>query len=105
MTKRKFISLPMGIWLTPLLKEDFVFDTLLKTRIPNLCIIGDQDQHYLQERISLLETNKLISTLVIPDANHSLEVNGDIAATIEAMKVIINRMQDFIGVHSTNREL
>jgi hypothetical protein len=103
--EKNFINQPIGIWLTPLLKENLVFDTLLKTDIPSLCVIGDQDQHYLQERISLLETNKLISTLVIPDANHSLEVNGDIAATIEAMKVIINRMQDFIGVHSTNREL
>lgn len=104
-TKRNFIKHPVGIWLTPLVKEDLVFDTLLKTSIPSLCVIGDQDQHYMKERISLLETNKLISTLVIPNANHSLEVNGDIAATIEAMKVIINRMQDFISVHSKISEL
>lgn len=103
--QRNFINPPMGIWLTPLLKEDFVFDTLLKTSIPSLCVIGDEDQHYLQERISLLETNKLISTLVIPNANHSLEVSGDIVATIEAMKVIINKMQDFLSVHNTKGEL
>ncbi|NYE08703.1 hypothetical protein F4694_005552 [Bacillus niacini] len=64
--EKKFINLPIGIWLTPLLKENLVFDTLLKTNIPSLCVIGDQDQHYLQARISILETNKLISTLVIP---------------------------------------
>lgn len=103
-TKRNFINHSIGIWLTPLLKEDLVFDTLLKTNIPSLCIIGDQDQHYLQERISLLKSNKLISTLVIQNANHSLEVNGDIAATIEAMKVIINRIQGFVSVHGMKGE-
>jgi Icc-related predicted phosphoesterase len=103
--KENFIIQPIGIWLTPLLKENLVFDTLLKTNIPSFCVIGDQDQHYVQERMSLLEKNNDISTLVIPNANHSLEVNGDIAATIEAMRVIITRMQDFITVHSTNSEM
>jgi hypothetical protein len=98
-TKRNFIDNPIGIWLTPLLKEDLVFDTLLKTDIPSICVIGDQDQHYIEERISLLENNSLISTLVIPNANHSLEVNGDILATIEAMKAIINRIHEFINKH------
>jgi hypothetical protein len=96
-TKRNFIDNPIGIWLTPLLKVDLVFDTLLKTDIPSICVIGDQDQHYLEERISLLENNSLISMLVIPNANHSLEVNGDILATIEAMKVIMKRMHEFIN--------
>lgn len=29
--------------------------------------------------------------LVIPNAKHSIEVNGDVIATIDAMKVIMNR--------------
>jgi hypothetical protein len=95
--QRNFIHNPVGIWLTPLLKEDQVFDTLLKTDIPSICVIGDQDQHYLEERILLLENNSLISTLVIPNANHSLEVNGDILATIEAMKLIMKRINEFIN--------
>jgi hypothetical protein len=95
--QRNFIHNPVGIWLTPLLKEDQVFDTLLKTDIPSICVIGDQDQHYLEERILLLENNSLISMLVIPNANHSLEVNGDILATIEAMKLIMKRINEFIN--------
>jgi hypothetical protein len=95
--QRNFIHNPVGIWLTPLLKEDQVFDTLLKTDIPSICVIGDQDQHYIEERISLLENKSLISMLIIPNANHSLEVDGDILATIEAMKVIMKRMHEFIN--------
>lgn len=97
--QRNFMQNPVGIWLTPLLKEDLVFKTLLNTDIPSLCVIGDQDQHYIDERISLLEKNKLISTLVFPNANHSIEVNGNILATIEAMKVIMKRIQEFINKH------
>jgi hypothetical protein len=92
-----FIQNPVGIWLTPLLKEDLVFDTLLKTDIPSICVIGDQDQHYVEERISFLENNSLISMLVIPNANHSLEVNGDILATIDAMKITMTRINEFIN--------
>ena len=95
--RSNFSHNPVGIWLTPLLKEDLVFDTLLKTDIPSFCVIGNQDQHYVEERISLLENNSLISMLVIPNANHSLEVNGDILATIEAMKVIMKRINEFIN--------
>jgi hypothetical protein len=95
---KSFIQNPVGIWLTPLLKEDLVFETLLNTDIPSLCVIGDQDQHYIEERISLLENNQ-ISTLVIPNANHSLEVNGDVLTTIEAMKLIMKRLQEFIHLY------
>jgi hypothetical protein len=82
-----FIHNPVGIWLTPLLKEDLVFDTLLKTDIPSICVIGDQDQHYIEERVSFLENNSQISMLINPNANHSSEVNGDILATVDAMTV------------------
>jgi pimeloyl-ACP methyl ester carboxylesterase len=95
---KSFIQYPVGIWLTPLLKEDLVFETLLNTDIPSLCVIGDQDQHYIEERICLLENNQ-ISTLVIPNANHSLEVNGDVLTTIEAMKIIMKRLQEFIHLY------
>jgi hypothetical protein len=96
-TKRNFINNPIGIWLTPLLKEDLVFDTLLNTEIPSLCIIGDQDQHYMEERISLLRNNNQISMLVIPNANHSIEVHGDVLTTIDSMKVIMSRIHEFIN--------
>ncbi|MFP7298761.1 alpha/beta family hydrolase [Neobacillus niacini] len=96
--ERNFIQNPIGIWLTPLLKEDLVFETLLKTDIPSICIIGNQDHHYIGERVSLLENNSLIRMSVIPNADHSLEVNGDVSATIDAMKVIMKRIDEFINI-------
>jgi hypothetical protein len=71
----------------------------LNTDFPSLLVIGDQDQHYIDERISSLKNNDMVSTLIIPNANHSLEVNGDIAVTIDVMKVIMNRIQDFIKLN------
>jgi len=96
---KNFIQNPVGIWLTPLLKEDLVFKTLLNTDIPSFFVIGNQDQHYIEDRISLLENNNQISTLVIPNANHSLEVNGDVLKSIEAMLLIMKRLQEFIHTY------
>lgn len=95
-TQKNFIHHSVGIWLTPLLKDDNVYNALLNTEIPSLCVIGDRDHHFLEERLSSLEKNELVRVVVIPNADHSLEIKGDVTATIDAMKEIINTIQDFI---------
>lgn len=76
-SQKNFIRSSFGIWLTPLIKEDHVYHTLFNTKQPSLCVIGDQDHHFIKERISSLRDNELISTVIIPDADHSLEVQGE----------------------------
>jgi hypothetical protein len=94
--QKNFIHHSVGVWLTPLLKDDNVCHSILNTELPSLCVIGDQDPHYIKERLSLLEKNELVRVVVIPNADHSMEIKGDIGATIDSMKEIINNMQDFI---------
>lgn len=96
---KNFIRHPFGIWLTPLLKEDLVFETLLKTELPSLCIIGDKDHHYIDERVDLLSHNQLVTTVIIPGAEHSLEIQGDVSASIDAIKIIMQSVQEFIRIH------
>ncbi|MBV7506647.1 hypothetical protein KW850_15390 [Bacillus sp. sid0103] len=98
-TLENFIQNPFGIWLTPLLKEDNVYETLLKTKLPSLCIIGDQDHHFINERVTALKKNEHISTVIIPGADHSLEIQGGVSASIEVVKIIVDSFQDFIRSH------
>jgi hypothetical protein len=95
-TQKNFIHHSVGVWLTPLLKDDNVYNAILNTELPSLCVIGDQDPHYIKERLSSLEKNELVRVVVIPDADHSLEIQEDVSATIDSMKEIINNIQDFI---------
>jgi hypothetical protein len=95
-TQKNLVHNAFGIWLTPLLNEDKVYSALLNTELPSLCVIGNQDHHFNGERLSSLKNNHLVSTVVIPKADHSLEIKGDILATIEAVKEVIFGMQEFI---------
>ena len=53
--QKNFIKHAIGVWLTPLLKDDHVYQALLNTDRPSLCVIGDQDHHFIEERISSLK--------------------------------------------------
>ncbi|WP_066070308.1 alpha/beta family hydrolase [Neobacillus soli] len=95
-TEKNFSHNAFGIWLTPLLKDDNVFNTLLNTELPSLCVIGDQDHHFIEERISSFKKNELVSSVLIPNADHGLEIKGDIVASIDAVKEVMASVQEFI---------
>ncbi|CAH2715284.1 hypothetical protein BACCIP111895_02468 [Neobacillus rhizosphaerae] len=95
-TEKNFIHNSVGIWLTPLIKYENVYQALLKTELPSLCIIGDQDHHFIEERINSIKNNERLSTVVIPNADHSLEIKEDILASIDAAKEVITAIQEFI---------
>lgn len=94
--KQSSIQKSMGIWLTPLIKIGEVYDALSDTDVPSLCVIGDQDHHYLEDRISSLKNNDQVTTIVIPNADHGLEINGDIPATMDAIKEVTLSIQEFL---------
>ncbi|GHI00814.1 alpha/beta family hydrolase [Neobacillus kokaensis] len=85
-----------GIWLTPLLKDDNVFQAILNSDLPSLVVIGDKDPHYIEDRVDKLKQNQLVTIVVIPNADHSLEIKGDITATIDAIKEGNLKIQEFI---------
>jgi predicted alpha/beta-hydrolase family hydrolase len=95
-SQKQFSNKTIGIWLTPLLKDDAVYNALSNTDFPSLCVIGDQDHHFMEEKVASLEKNSLVSTLVIPNADHSLEIKGDISGTIVAAKIVMSMMEEWI---------
>jgi hypothetical protein len=98
-THKNFIRNMIGIWLTPLLKDDNVYKTLLTTKLPSLCVIGDQDDHFIEERVTALKNNEFIRTISVPNADHSLEIQGDVSASIDAVKTVTEAVEEFIVKH------
>ncbi|MGG4488231.1 alpha/beta family hydrolase [Metabacillus idriensis] len=83
------------IWLTPLLNREDVFVSMVKRKKRGLCIIGDKDPYYKEDRFQELKENPAIDTLLITDANHSLEVEGDPADSIDLLKEVMKKIAAF----------
>ncbi len=85
-----------AIWLTPLLNEQTVHDSMLNSRQKSICFIGDQDHHYNQERFNELNNNKNLQLHLIPGANHSLEQDFRVLESIKTHKEIMETIHSFI---------
>lgn len=85
------------IWLTPLLKRDDVFTTLISSRNESLCVIGDEDQHFTNELFDELKKNEKLKSKLIPGANHSLDYTDDPIQSIDLLKDIVSDIDRFLS--------
>ncbi|MBT2736087.1 alpha/beta family hydrolase [Bacillus sp. ISL-7] len=102
-TQNELLRSSYGIWLTPLLKDETVYNALLSENLPALCIIGDKDPHFFEDRIQAIKSNNQIHTVIIPNANHSLEINEDVYTSIQIVNQIMNEIQSFINKCRTQK--
>ncbi|WP_342515369.1 alpha/beta hydrolase [Sutcliffiella sp. FSL R7-0096] len=84
-----------AIWLTPLLHRDDVYQTMLQNENNALCIIGDKDFCYREERFANLVSNSTTKTLLIPNGDHSLENKEDVLGSIDMLKDVIESVIQF----------
>lgn len=80
---------PKNIWLTPVIENDWSF--LAGQEKNNLIIIGTADPLYPSMQSKLPKTS-----YVVPDADHSLEIPGDMQKTIATLGPIMGRIQAFL---------
>lgn len=95
--KREEFSASKMILLTPLIKFDSVFNSILNSEHQGLLVIGDNDLHYNPSQIEQLsETNFIID--VVQNADHSLDI-GEFEATesILALHRIMEKLQEAIS--------
>jgi pimeloyl-ACP methyl ester carboxylesterase len=71
-----------AIWLTPLLNETAVIDALAGLARPTLLVGGTADPTWQRERVP---ANHSLQLVEIPHADHSLQIRGDLEASIEAL--------------------
>ncbi|TKC19818.1 alpha/beta hydrolase [Robertmurraya kyonggiensis] len=95
MKRDEFFASKM-ILLTPLIKFDSIFNSILNSQHQGLLVIGDNDLHFNPGRIEQLsETNFDID--VIQNADHSLDI-GEFEATesILVLQRVMERIQETI---------
>ncbi len=85
------------ILLTPLLKYDSIFETLLMTKHAALIVIGEIDTHYFPSKIERIENKTNIKIEKIPNANHSLDIEPfNILMSIRVLEKVMKRLDNFL---------
>ena len=93
--KRECFKNAKAIWLTPLIQREDVLSAMIKGENKSLCIIGDKDPYYIEERYSKVIENPNITSKLIPNVNHSLEYDEDAVESIDVLKSVIAEIEQF----------
>ncbi|WP_313805403.1 alpha/beta hydrolase [Cytobacillus sp.] len=93
--KRECFKNAKAIWLTPLMQRDDVLSAMVRSKNKSLCIIGDKDPCYIEERYSKVIENPNITSKLIPKVNHSLEYDEDVVESIDVLKMVISEIEQF----------
>lgn len=83
------------VWLTPLLESEDIFETMLASSNNSLCFIGDKDPHYIEERYNRLKEKHSLAIHLIPNADHSLEYQGDPIGSLDVLKDVLRTIKNF----------
>ncbi|MBS4172731.1 alpha/beta hydrolase [Bacillus sp. FJAT-49736] len=86
------------IWLTPLLKRSNIVHTLLTKSNRGLCIIGNQDPHYLPETFEKVKSNTNVIRMLINGVDHGLEDESDLMKSLHVLKEVMMKIKDFESV-------
>jgi predicted alpha/beta-hydrolase family hydrolase len=84
------------IWETPLLTVEWLCSRIEQAQPHSLFIIGTADQFYKPDILKRLELATKGHSLVIEDANHGLEIPGDIPKSIKALEKMVQAFQEFM---------
>ncbi len=86
-----------AICLTPLFGAADVRDGAAGAGLPSLLVAGTSDPYHDQHGFDTVADTLDARTLLIPNADHGLETQGDVHATIRSMHVLAQATLDFAG--------
>lgn len=96
LTTREELKDAKAIWLTPLLNLDIVYENLLRISQESIILIGDNDHHYNQERLTSLAKKENIKLNIYEQVNHQLDHNNGALKSIKVLKDIVEEVKEFI---------
>jgi pimeloyl-ACP methyl ester carboxylesterase len=85
-------------WLTPLLDQEIVLDALARATAPTLLVGGTADGSW---KPAALARNAAIEVVELPGLDHSLQVPGDPAASLQALARTVAVMDRFLSAALT----
>ena len=84
------------IWLTPLIKNPELLEQMLAYMKDAILVIGAKDSHYDSDIIDRLNATTQLGGIVIEEANHSLEIEGDVTKSLRVLMQIVSVLQQFL---------
>jgi pimeloyl-ACP methyl ester carboxylesterase len=85
-----------AVFLTPALGTPLFDPILVEIHHPSYIAIGTQDRFYDPEILDTLRASRSFELTVIEGADHSMDVLGDLEASMEAVKKIVAEVVDFL---------
>ncbi len=84
------------IWLTPLLWNDALREQIRQVKPRSLFACGSADPHYSADHLAELRAATGGQAVVIENANHSLDIEGDVAQSLRALGQVMQAVQAFL---------
>ena len=88
------------VWLTPLLHDARLRAQIVAARPRSLFAVGTADRYYDAGHLTELEAATGGTSIVIPGANHSLEIEGDVQASLAALARVMATVDEFLSAAS-----
>ena len=85
------------IWLTPVLISPAVLAHIRSSGQRGLLVTGTGDPSYQPDLVADLLRTCHPASLVLPGADHSLELPGDVAGSVRAMEQVVRAVEAFLG--------
>lgn len=85
-----------NVWLTPLLNEPEVKGYIEQRPGQTFVAIGTEDFAYDQKYLEWLVASGNVEVVIIEDADHSMDVSGDILGSIQAMGQVMSKLDKFL---------
>lgn len=84
-----------SVWLTPLLRQDVVWESMQQRPSPTAVVIGTEDHHFDPERLSAFDGRDNITVVVVEGGNHSLNTGKTAGDSSQALSDVIRKMETF----------
>jgi hypothetical protein len=87
------------IWLTPSFGAPGLYEGLLRcceSGCRSILVIGTADPAYDDKQLDELKDRFGVNLMVVPGLDHGLEIAGDVAATVDAMALIMRGLTDWV---------
>jgi hypothetical protein len=85
------------VWLTPILRNELLYAQIRQRPHRALFVSGSADSHHDPVRLTEVQQVTAGRVMVIADADHSLEINGDAVESVHALEGIIAEIRKFIS--------
>jgi len=84
-----------SVWLTPLLRQDDVWESMQQRTPPTAVVIGTEDHHFDPERLSAFDGRDNTTVLIVEGGNHSLNAGETAGDSAQALSDVIRQMDTF----------